>query len=287
MSNADEILKYKKLLDEQIITKEEFDKKKKELLEKNAIIDDNENIKQQDEYFKDNNCKKNIVLRAISYMLAIIFMIASLGAMATADFGAGVLYFFIGLLILPAFNNFLWNKFNVKISIKGKIIIFIILSIICVIGESGLEGKISPNIKKDSETILDVKEFYKNNKERTITPEELVNLKGEPINIENWNYEIDKTTSYQIMTYTYESGVEYNFYNGNLYWILIEKEIKYNSKKSILSMFNLSNNSQTRKIVDNGFTLKYQNCGVYEIWIQGIEKNTFNWVKIKLIDSPF
>ena len=52
-------------------------------------------------------------------------------------------------------------------------------------------------------------------------------------------------------------------------------------------MFNLSNNSQTRKIVDNGFTLKYQNCGVYEIWIQGIEKNTFNWVKIKLIDSPF
>ena len=287
MSNADEILKYKKLLDEQIITKEEFDKKKKELLEKNVIIDDNENIKQQDEYFKDNNCKKNIVLRVISYMLAIIFMIASLGAMATVDFGAGVLYFLIGLLILPAFNNFLWNKFNVKISIKGKIIIFIILSIICVIGESGLEGKISPNIKKDSETILDVKEFYKNNKERTITPEELVNLKGEPINIENWNYEIDKTTSYQIMTYTYESGVEYNFYNGNLYWILIEKEIKYNSKKSILSMFNLSNNSQTRKIVDNGFTLKYQNCGVYEIWIQGIEKNTFNWVKIKLIDSPF
>jgi len=60
--------------------------------------------------------------------------------------------------------------------------------------------------------------------------------------------------------------------------------MSYKNKNTILKMFGLEVNSATQKTADTGYALKYENCGVSCLWIQGIENNTFNWVKIIYLD---
>jgi len=74
MSNVDEILKYKELLDGGIITNEEFEKKKNELLN----INTNNDINAGEKTYKKKNTKMKIIIITIAIFLLIICVIGSI-----------------------------------------------------------------------------------------------------------------------------------------------------------------------------------------------------------------
>lgn len=129
-------------------------------------------------------------------------------------------------------------------------------------------------------SVLDINKFYNENKTNTVTQDELISLLGAPQKTEEWNYILNESTSYPITTLYYPNNERYNFYQGHLAWILIEREISFSNKSSILPMFGLEYTSNSQKVADTGYALRYTNCGVPTFWVQGIENNTFNWVKI-------
>lgn len=134
MSNTDEILKLKELLDENIITKEEFEKKKNELLYKdiNTDIDINDNIQDRTNFNNDENDEiinsgRNSIFRVIEYIFGILFIMSGFGSMIINKIVAGICAISIGLIILPKFNDLLNKKVNIKLSKKIKIVICIVL----------------------------------------------------------------------------------------------------------------------------------------------------------------
>lgn len=230
MSNADEILKLKELLDKEIITQEEFEKKKQELL--------------------SNNINKNAQINS------------------------------------NTLNKEIEEKKKISV---GKIILIIFVILLCsefirAIQKSFSEIQNTSSNSQSYEVIFNANDYYNADRTNTVTIEELKAIKGEPLKIENWNYEINETTSYPITSVYYSNNEEYCFYNEHLAWILLENEISYKNKNSIIKMFGLEENSLTQKTADTGYALKYENCGVACLWIQGIENNTFNWAKIIYID---
>lgn len=294
MSTADEILKYKQLLDEQIITQEEFELKKKELLDESTIKSDNAITEKTSmngdcnhiENLNKEKPKKGKVYKWFWNIIGILIIIGSLGEISS-NTASGIVELLIGVIILPMFSEFLLKKFKINLSAKWKIIICIIL--ITINGSITVKNISTTSVTNETKNtiVFDAMQFYNDEKSDTITEQELVAIKGEPSKIENWNYEMNENTSYPITSYMYtDEDEEYQFYEGKLVVILITKEIQYKSKNSILSMFNLSNKNAS-KIVDNGSALRYKNCGVNDFWIQGFDNNTFNWVKIKLVESVF
>lgn len=90
MSNVDEILRYKELLDSGIITKEEFEKKKKQLLELNR----KENELHKDTEKKENTIKQKNSMVAIvmwTIILAFIFIGVIGGILSSGTLSSGVL----------------------------------------------------------------------------------------------------------------------------------------------------------------------------------------------------
>jgi len=198
----------------------------------------------------------------------------------------------LGFLYLFTFGLFGigWIIDIILLLIKNKrkdLLITTIIVAIFVIGFIQSETNRTPNTYSNSqsnEVIFNANDYYNIDKTNTVTIEELKAIKGEPLRIENWDYEINGTTSYQITSVYYSNNEEYCFYNEHLAWILIENKMSYKNKNTILKMFGLEVNSATQKTADTGYALKYENCGVSCLWIQGIENNTFNWVKIIYLD---
>ena len=220
MSNADELLKLKKLLDDKIITNEEFEKKKSILL--NADI-----VKQSINDSVSSN----------------------------------------------AINN---NTKKGKSTFKTVIIVLFIIGLIGIFVAGVSESENNGN----SKMILDVNQFYNSKGTNTLTENQLIKLKGKPKDTEKWKYKVSEKKSYSIKTLSYDNGEEYSFYKDHLAWIKIERKIKFTSKNNILSMFGLKVTKDTKKFADTNYALRYNDCGVASFWVQGIEDNTFNWVKI-------
>lgn len=289
MTNIDEILKLKELLDENIITQEDFEKKKKELLNNDTqnqveIIKnrDNTDKKDSDTIIEKNTNPKN---KWVTLLLCYLFGYLGVHKFYEKKTRMGILYLFtfglfgvgwvidlISILLRP---NPKHN--NKKINFVALIIVLIVFALILSLGY-----KMS---NQTQNIILDINQFYNSDKTNTITQENLISIKGNPNEIENWNYAVNESSSYPITTLYYPNGESYSFYNGNLAWILIEREISYTNKNSILSMFGLKYTKDSQKVADTNYALRYTDCGVSTFWIQGFNKNTFNWVKIVFSDT--
>ena len=129
MSVADDLINLKELLDEGIITQEEFELKKKELLGE-GIIETNNNIHDNDEEYIENDVKKQKrknMYRMILNVIGIVFIVGGAGELVSNKVISGIITILIGLVILPLFSEYLWNKFKIEISSKLKIIICIVL----------------------------------------------------------------------------------------------------------------------------------------------------------------
>lgn len=131
---------------------------------------------------------------------------------------------------------------------------------------------------------VEVTEIMDANKFSRITAEELVKAMGDPESIEDWNYKFGSKT-YPAKTYIYDSGkiefmlidnsvIRLTYYSGN-------KE-QFNNERDIFKMFNIVLSSNMKKVSDTGVALRYQMISdkIADIWITGIDKKTFDVVKV-------
>ncbi len=135
----------------------------------------------------------------------------------------------------------------------------------------------------EAETVFDASKYWKTEGESTISIKELKEELGNPESVDNWFYEsiAGANYGYKIKTLIYDNGsYEYNFNNGMLHRVTINKEIPYNDTDDFLEMFGLSKYSNT-EIEDNGFSFRATNCGVHDLWIQyNSDNKTIENVKI-------
>lgn len=92
---------------------------------------------------------------------------------------------------------------------------------------------------------------------------------GNPDSSDEWFYESLSGTGYgyPIKTLIYDDGAyEYNFNDGILHRITINKEIPYDDVSDFLAMFGLSKYRNT-EIEDTGVSYRAYNCGVHDLWI--------------------
>lgn len=132
------------------------------------------------------------------------------------------------------------------------------------------------------DVLIDVNQFSR------IPPEALVEIMGEPESKEEYPYSIPKTGESIVgELYTYEKG-KYEFIlfddlvvrmrvNSPKYYDVNGKGISFNSEESIFLMLDIPITERVKKIVDNNSALRYSPVSdkVAELWIQGIEENTF------------
>lgn len=135
----------------------------------------------------------------------------------------------------------------------------------------------SPSLESnDVEMVLDAMSFYDGNK--TISESKLIELKGEPDEIEEWNYK-SVTKTYPIRT-LYYGNYAYHFNNGLLHRISIDDvEIPYKNKEDILKMFGLKKYKNS-EVTDTNFAYRVTNCGVYDFWVPIMDEDSLNSIRI-------
>ena len=137
----------------------------------------------------------------------------------------------------------------------------------------------SPSLESnDVEMVLDAMSFYDGNK--TISESKLIELKGEPDEIEEWNYKrATDFLTYPIRT-LYYGNYAYHFNNGMLHRISIhDAEIPYKNKEDILKMFGLKKYINS-EVTDTNFAYRVTNCGVYEFWVPIMDEDSLNAIRI-------
>lgn len=122
MTEADELLKYKELLDSGIITKEEFDRKKKEIFK----TDESNEIKIDEEGISENYklSRTNVV---VSWVFFAFFALSTLG-MLKSNYNIFLLFLdvLITLTCCPVIIEKLQEKTRKQISASIRIIIILI-----------------------------------------------------------------------------------------------------------------------------------------------------------------
>jgi len=99
----------------------------------------------------------------------------------------------------------------------------------------------------------------------TVSEKELIEMIGEPENIDEWNYKINGMV-YPIRSLLYADGnYVYEFNNDHLVRIQIFEEIPYTDKSELLGMFNLKREPHS-EVVDTGMAYRVYNCIVNDLW---------------------
>lgn len=193
-------------------------------------------------------------------------------------------------------NDIAVNSYNQKPNKKsGCIIACIAVIILCfmvamfsiiVMSVSSPKNNEVSNTETDYKPIFDSQVFYTENKDSTISPEELVKLMGQPDSINNYNYESLKngySEKYPITEYMYGDW-SYKFNNGYLQRISFmgSTPIKYESKDDFLKMFGCEKNTYTN-INDTNSAYRAYNCGVKSLWL-GYDEQGIQWIHIDYSD---
>lgn len=151
------------------------------------------------------------------------------------------------------------------------LIILILLSCLLMFGCSTSGGN-------DNNPVLDVTQFNK------ISKEELIEIMGEPADVEDWNFNSANGNSYPVTTYYFGDAMEYEFHviDDVVVRLNILREMKFSSEKGLLRELGVTNFEKTRKIADTGFALRFSPVSeeVAEIWITNIDDKKFDNTKI-------
>jgi len=127
----------------------------------------------------------------------------------------------------------------------------------------------------DVKVVLDATSFIDGN--RTISESKLVEMKGEPDEIEEWNYKgLSKT--YPLRTLHY-GNYAFHFNSDRLQRISISEDIPYANKDDILKMFGLKKYSDS-KITDTNAAYRVSNCGVPDFWVQVMDNEKLSEIRI-------
>ena len=134
MSDADELLKLKELLDSGILTQEEFNKKKDEILgnakkdevEESVKEETETKVKVEVESNSTNNEKTKKESKHIGWWVAFVFFaVGTLGSISSS-IGEAIIYALITLVCMPTFASWLETK-KIKLSTGIRILIIFIL----------------------------------------------------------------------------------------------------------------------------------------------------------------
>lgn len=127
----------------------------------------------------------------------------------------------------------------------------------------------------DVKVILDATSFIDGN--RTISESKLIEMKGEPDEIEEWNYK-GLTANYPLRTLHY-GNYAFHFNSDRLQRISISEDIPYTSKDDILKMFGLKKYSNS-KITDTNAAYRVSNCDVPDFWVQVMDDKKLSEIRI-------
>lgn len=149
------------------------------------------------------------------------------------------------------------------------------------------------SVKQEIKVVLDSPKYYR------ISSSELVDLLGEPQKTEGINLKFRNTGEDvvgQIYMYEKFNGndhlefvvaddkvVRASIYSNKFYYDTKGENIPFTSKEELFKMFNIDITNETRKTVDNNFTLRYSPVSdtVADFWVTGIENgNNFGVAKI-------
>ncbi|MEC0229310.1 hypothetical protein [Paenibacillus alba] len=125
-------------------------------------------------------------------------------------------------------------------------------------------GGISPK-----DTIFDVKKFSQ------ISPDELVQIMGDPESKENWNFKGSKN-QFPVLTYAYKGGeIEFQFVENKLKRINYHLPEDASNIGKLVERFGLSEN-QLKKYKDTNTVVRYYTTieTIYEVYIMVEDKKT-------------
>ncbi|SHH55063.1 hypothetical protein SAMN02745135_01174 [Caloranaerobacter azorensis DSM 13643] len=156
--------------------------------------------------------------------------------------------------------------------------ISVLVSILISMGDNSSRQAIN-----DEDIIIDVSKFSK------ITPEQLIEIMGEPESKEEWNFKSRNGNVYPTTTYTYKNGdyeflvidnkvVEFNIYSSE------NNVMKYTDETSIFSMFGITPADTILKVKGTGTALRYESVTdkIEDFWIPVLnqEDRTIDIVKV-------
>lgn len=132
--------------------------------------------------------------------------------------------------------------------------------------------------ENSNNSVLDVTQFNK------VSKEELMEILGEPVEVEEWNFDSANGNTYPVTTYFYGDDKEYEFLviDDVVVRLNILREIQFNSEKGLLRTLGVTNFEKTTKIADTGFALRFSPVSeeIAEIWITNIKDKKFDNAKI-------
>ena len=105
----------------------------------------------------------------------------------------------------------------------------------------------------DNNPMLDVTQFNK------VSKEDLIEIMGDPVEVEEWNFDSANGNSYPVTTYFYGDDEELEFLviDDVVVRLNILREMKISSEKGLLRELGVTNFEKTKKIADTGFALRF------------------------------
>lgn len=175
------------------------------------------------------------------------------------------------------------------------IALFIICGILTLIAFLfGGDSLSTNNAESTSSNNSEIKALIDVNKFARITSEELINLMGDPEEIEDMNYKSPNGNTYPTKTY---------YYNENKYqFLVIDNSVvrmnifseKYNDKdgrsfefkdeESIFALFSIKTSKNIEKIKDTNYALRYHLVSdkIAEVWVPLMDKQKGIFDEIKI-----
>lgn len=154
-----------------------------------------------------------------------------------------------------------------------KVLIFLLIMVLCIVAY-GCSAPANSNV----ETIIDVTQYFR------IAPEKLVELLGEPKEIEEVNFDSSNGNTYPMTIYYYDTIGESEFLiiDNTVVRLNIYKEMQYSSEKDIFKMLGITTSNSTKKITDTGVALRYSPVSdeVADLWITNINDKKFDIIKV-------
>lgn len=154
-----------------------------------------------------------------------------------------------------------------------KVLTFILIIVLCIF----VYGCSEPT-NRNVETIIDVTQYFR------ITPERLIELLGEPKEIEEINFKSANGNTYPMTIYYYDTigEAEFLLIDNAVVRLNIYKEMQYNNERDIFKMLGITTTNNTKKTADTGVALRYSpvSDNVADLWITNISDKKFDIIKV-------
>lgn len=175
---------------------------------------------------------------------------------------------------------------------EKKIAMFIMFTIVLVviffIGKDYIKKQRISNHRENIQVAFDATKYikYTNGKANFSTPIDVEKAMGDPESKEDWIYKGSKG-DFLLTTYSYDGGkYEFTFYLIDLVRITINDNFNFTNKDDIPYMFGLKKYKNTYA-KDTGYAIRYSNTGIHDLWISGIEGDSFDTTKITYASGVF